>query len=510
VLVTSLSKYDGVKVRHLTAREFHQVAGRAGRAGYDTAGTVVVQAPDHDVENERLRRKAGDDEKKLRRIVKKKAPDGFVSWGEPTFDRLVAAAPEPLTSSFRVSHAMLLNVIAREGDAFEAMRRLLRENHEDSRRQVRLVRRAIAIYRSLLTAGVVERLDPPDSSGRVVRLVEDLQLDFALNQALSPFALACLELLDREAPDYPLDVVSVIEATLEDPRPVIAAQQFKARGEAVAQLKAEGVEYEERMELLEEVTHPRPLAEMLDAAYKMYRRGHPWVGDHELSPKSVVREMYEQAQTFAEYVRYYRLARSEGLVLRYLADAYRALRSGVPEEARTEELSDVVEWLGEMVRQVDSSLLEEWEQLTSPDAGRPGDAVGGPVAAEPDRPRPVTVNDRAFKVLVRNAMFRRVELAARRDWEALGELDGESGWDADAWREALAPYFAAHDEIDTGPDARGPHLLLVEAEGRVWRVAQVLDDPAGDHDWRIEAVVDLDASDDVGTAVVAVSDVRML
>jgi superfamily II RNA helicase len=510
VLLTGLAKYDGVRVRHLKAREFHQIAGRAGRAGYDTAGTVVVQAPEHEIENLRALAKAGEDPKKRRKVVRKKPPEGSVSWTEATFDRLVAADPEPLTSHFRVTHSMLLNVIARPGDAFAAMRRLLTDNHEPRPAQVRHIRTAIAAYRALLAAGVVERLEEPDAQGRTVRLTVDLPANFALNQPLSTFALAAIELLDPESDTFALDVVSVIEATLEDPRPVIAAQQFKARGEAVAQLKAEGVEYEERMELLEEVRHPRPLADMLDAAYEMYRRGHPWVGDHELSPKSVVREMYEQAQTFAEYVRYYRLARSEGLVLRYLADAYRALRSGVPEEARTEELSDVVEWLGEMVRQVDSSLLEEWEQLTSPDAGRPGDAVGGPVAAEPDRPRPVTANDRAFKVLVRNAMFRRVELAARRDWEALGELDGESGWDADAWREALAPYFAAHDEIGTGPDARGPHLLLVEAEGRVWRVAQVLDDPAGDHDWRIEAVVDLDASADVGTAVVAVSDVRKL
>ena len=363
VLVTSLSKYDGVRVRHLSAREFHQVAGRAGRAGFDTAGTVVVQAPDHDVENERLRRKAGDDEKKLKRIVKKKAPDGFVSWGEPTFERLVHAEPEPLTSSFRVTHAMLLNVIARPGNPYTAMRHLLEDNDEPRAAQLRHIRHAIAIYRALLAGGVVERIDPPLPDGRTVALTVDLQPDFALNQPLSTFAVAALELLDRDSPTYPLDVLSVLESTLEDPRQVLSAQRSKARGEAVAAMKAEGIEYDERMELLEEVTYPRPLAELLGHAYDSYCKGHPWVADHELKPKSVARDMSERAMTFTEYVGFYGLARSEGLVLRYLADSFKALRQTVPEVMRTEELQDLTEWLGELVRQVDSSLLDEWERL---------------------------------------------------------------------------------------------------------------------------------------------------
>ena len=363
VLVTSLSKYDGVRVRHLSAREFHQVAGRAGRAGFDTAGTVVVQAPDHDVENERLRRKAGDDEKKLKRIVKKKAPDGFVSWGEPTFERLVHADPEPLTSSFRVTHAMLLNVIARPGNPYLAMRHLLEDNDEPRAAQLRHIKHAIAIYRALLAGGVVERIDPPLPDGRAAALTVDLQPDFALNQPLSTFAVAALELLDRDSPTYPLDVLSVLESTLEDPRQVLSAQRSKARGEAVAAMKAEGIEYDERMELLEEVTYPRPLAELLGHAYDSYCKGHPWVADHELKPKSVARDMSERAMTFTEYVGFYGLARSEGLVLRYLADSFKALRQTVPEVMRTEELQDLTEWLGELVRQVDSSLLDEWERL---------------------------------------------------------------------------------------------------------------------------------------------------
>ncbi len=503
VLFTALSKYDGTKTRTLKAREFHQIAGRAGRAGFDTAGTVVAQAPEHVIENERALIRAGDP-KKRRKVVRKVPPKGFVSWGRPTFERLVAAEPEPLTSSFAVSHAMLLNVVERPGDAFVAMRRLLTDNHEDRPAQIRHIRRAIAIYRALLAAGVVERLAEPDEQGRTVRLTVDLQLDFALNQPLSPFALAAVELLDRASPTYALDVLSVIESTLDNPRQVLSAQQFKARGEAVQQMKADGIEYEERMALLESVTYPQPLAELLEHAYEIYRQGHPWVADYELAPKSVARDLFERSMTFTEYVAYYGLARSEGLVLRYLADAYKALRQTVPEEARTEELTDLIEWLGELVRQVDSSLLDEWERLRDPDA------APVPTGRLDEAPPPVTANARAFGVLVRNALFRRVELAARQRWWELGDLDGADGWDAEAWAKALEPYFGEHAEIGTGANARGPDLLVVDRQPDRWRVRQIIDDPAGDHDWGISAEVDLAASDEAGTAVLKVTAVGQL
>jgi hypothetical protein len=283
---------------------------------------------------------------------------------------------------------------------------------------------------------------------------------------------------------------------------VLGAQLFRARGEAIAQMKADGVEYEERMELLEAVTYPRPQADLLAAAYGIYRRGHPWVADYELAPKSVARDMFERAMTFTEYVSYYGLARSEGLVLRYLADAYKALRQTVPEEARTEELADLIEWLGELVRQVDSSLIDEWERLRNP--------VEEATHLAADRPPAVTGNRRAFRVLVRNALFRRVELAALGRYEGLGELDGEAGWDAAAWQAALAPYFGEHADIGTGADARGPALLIIEELPGRWQVRQIFDDPAGDHDWGFTAVVDLAASDEAGEAVVTVTDVGQL
>ena len=505
VVFSALTKYDGVRQRHLKAREFHQIAGRAGRAGYDTDGYVVVQAPDHVVENAKALQKAGDDPKKKRKIVRKSAPEGFVNWTESTFERLISSPPEPLTSSFGVSHAMLLNVISRPGNAFDHMRHLLEDNHEDRPSQRKHIRRAIAIYRALMAAGVVERLSEPDDSGRIVRLTMDLQLDFALNQPLSPFALAAIELLDTESPTYALDVVSVIESTVENPRPVLSQQQFKARGEAVAALKAEGVEYEERMALLDEVTYPKPLEDLLEAAYATYRRGHPWVDDYELKPKSVVRDMYERAMNFVEYINFYSLARSEGLVLRYLADTYDALRRTVPDEAKTEPLEDLIAWLGEMVRQVDSSLLDEWEALRHPGEERL------PTGHElPEKPPPVTGNERAFRVLVRNQMFRRVELAARHAYAELGELDAASGWNDIEWEAALEAYFEQHDSIGIGPDARGPAMLMIEKEPGVWRVRQIFDDPAGDHDWGISAEVDLAASDEAGIAVMRVTAVDQL
>jgi superfamily II RNA helicase len=508
VLFTALSKYDGTRTRLLQAREFHQIAGRAGRAGYDTVGTVVVQAPEHVVENETALAKAGDDPKKRRKVVRKKPPQGFVSWGEPTFERLVAAEPEPLKSRFAVSHAMLLNVLNRPGDAFAAMKHLLTDNHEDRAAQRALIHRAIQIYRALLAGGVVEQLDEPDGLGRRARLTVDLQFDFALNQPLSPFALAAVDLLDLEAPSYPLDVLSVIEATLDNPRQVLSAQQHKARGEAIGQMKADGIEYEVRMELLESVTYPKPLEELLEHAFGIYRQGHPWVADHELAPKSVVRDMYELAMTFTEYIGHYGLSRSEGLVLRYLADAYKALRQTVPEDAKTEELIDLIEWLGELVRQVDSSLIDEWERLRNPEADPAVEA------ARDTGPPPVTANVRAFRVLVRNALFRRVELAALGHYEELGELDADHGWDADAWGDAVEPYFDEHDELGTGPDARGPGLLIIDQtparEHGVWKLRQIFDDPAGDHDWGISAEADLDASDEAGIAVLRITSVGQL
>ncbi|GAA2083266.1 DEAD/DEAH box helicase [Aeromicrobium halocynthiae] len=506
VLFSGLSKYDGRRQRVLQVREFAQIAGRAGRAGFDTTGSVVVQAPDHEVENLKALAKAGDDPKKRRKVVRKKPQEGHVTWSEATFDKLTTGTPEALTSRLQVSHSMVLNLLTRPGDARAAAERLIRESDEDDAAQERLLAEVDAIVEALLAGGVVEAVDPPDADGRTLRLTVDLQANFALNQPLSLLAVAALELLDRDAPDYALDVVSVIEAIVEDPRPIIRAQLDRARGEAVAQMKADGIEYDERMELLEEVEHPKPLRDLLETAYETYRQGHPWVADHELRPKSVVREMAERAMTFAELVSEYSLARSEGLVLRYLTDVYRALSRTVPQSARTEELTDLIEWLGEVVRQTDSSLLDEWEDLVDPKDPETV-ARAREVAEQGGTTHAVTRNERAFRVLVRNAAFRRVELAALRRWEALAELDTDVDW-----HEAVARYAEEYPGagLGTGPQARGPAMFSVRAEGRTWHVRQTFDDPEGDRDWGFSAVVDLDASDESGTAELTVTSVGPL
>ncbi|HEU4812580.1 MAG TPA: DUF3516 domain-containing protein, partial [Nocardioides sp.] len=530
VLFTGLAKFDGTRQRILRTREFLQIAGRAGRAGYDTAGYVVVQAPEHTIENERARLKseaknaAMSAEKMAKKKSKpqlKKPPEGTVVWTEQTYDKLVAGEPEPLVSRMKVDNAMLINVLARDENAFPVMRRLLQDNHEERRGQLRLTRRALRLARSLLTSGVLTRLPEVDELDRRYILTVDLPVDFALNQPLAHFALAALDVLDPESESYTLDIVSVIESVLEGPRQILWAQQNTARGEAVAEMKADGIEYEERMALLDKITWPQPLAELLGATYEIYRQSHPWLPEEALSPKSVVRDMYENGMSFTDFVGRYGLARSEGLVLRYLTDAYRTLRQTVPDHHRTPELEDLSEWLGETVRQTDSSLLDEWEALTDPEHVRSDVAHHEP----PPPPRPISQQERPFRVMVRNAMFRRVELVARDDLDGLMALERAAADRTDparevvmtrsSWDAAIEEYYAEHDSVGTGSDAHGPKLLIVEpATGepagapeetvaRLWRVRQVIDDPEGHHDWVIDALVDLDASDEAGELVLA-------
>jgi superfamily II RNA helicase len=500
VLITALTKFDGTRMRSLNAREFHQISGRAGRAGFDTAGDVVVLAPEHEIENERRLRKAGDDAVKRKRVVRTKPPEGFINWSEKTFDRLVAAQPEQLQSHFAVTNAMVLSVVARPGDAFAAMRHLIEDSHEPRARQLRHAKRALEIARGLLGSGVVERIEPPDATGRRWRVTTDLQLDFALNQPLSPLALAALEILDPQSETYALDVVSLIEATLDDPGAVLGAQRFKARGEAVAAMKADGVEYEERMARLEEVDHPKPLADVVEAAYELYKQGHPWIADYSPSPKAVVRDMYERAMNFGEYVAYYQLTRSEGVVLRYLSDAFQAMRRTVPVEARVPELTDLIGWLGELVRGVDSSLLDEWDELSHPEppAGPGADTDFRPPTAH----RGVTGNVRAFTIMVRNALFQRVTLAALERYDLLGAFD--DGWDARRWEDAMDPYWQEYDELGTGGDARSAAMITVTPGPTVWTVRQTFDDPDAHRDWGISAEVDVAASDEAGEPVLRI------
>jgi len=514
VLFTQLCKYDGTTTRLLSNREFQQVAGRAGRRGFDDEGHVWVQAPPHWIENRRAEQKVAADPGRKKKLVKKKPPDrGYSHWNEETFDRFVVGRPEPLESSFDVTHQMVLNVLSRPGDGGAALKRLLLDNHEPRKRQRRHIRKAIGVYRSLRAAGIVEELDEPDDEGRRVRIGVDLQDQFALHQPLSLFALEVIPELDVDEPGHALDVLSVVESVLENPGVVQAAQVNRLKSELVARLKMEGVGYEERMDRLAEVRPPRPLAEFLYGTFDVFRSHHPWVGDENVKPKSVAREMFEFGYGCRDYIGHHGLKRSEGTVLRYLTDAYKGLVQNVPPVARTDEVADLEAWLGATVRQVDSSLLEEWERLRNPDGT---DTFDGAASPTPDDRPDVTAEPRAFRVMVRNEVFRWVQLLARREHAALAEVPAVGGqaWAAEVVAEAIAPYWDDFAEIPTDAHARGAgFFVLDDSDGTgadAWPVTQTIADPDGFHEWVLEGTVDLTASREEGRAVVTLKAIRRL
>lgn len=538
VLFTQLCKYDGTSVRILSNREFAQIAGRAGRKGFDDRGDVWVQAPEHVVENLRLADKAEATGKK--KIVKKKAPDrNFAMWDKNVFEKLVNGAPEELRSHFQVNHQMVMSMLDRtvgdDGvDGCTSLRTLLRDNHETRKRQRGHILRTIAIYRSLVDAGILEFLDEPDESGRLVRVTFDLQDEFALHQPLSLWAVeAILELSETErietTPSLPdtihddgvdtinddedevvehqppprsndvahaLDVLTVIEAVQENPGVVVAAQVDHERSALMSEMKSSGVEYEERMERLSQVEAPKPNKDWLYSSFNRFRMVHPWVGGDTVKPKSVVRDLYERSMTFGEYVSHYKLKRSEGVLLRYLSDVYKGLIQNVAEELRTDEIDDLTAWLGALVRQVDSSLIDEWERLLHPSDDT--DAPVRPTAAAPT----VMDDERAFKVMVRNQAFEWVQrLAGRRAYDVFVDAatDTDRYSSIEDIAEAMAPYWERFDSIDLGPDARSPDRFVYEP--RIGRVAQILLDPDETNEWRLEATLDADASIEQGRAV---------
>ena len=502
VLLTALAKYDGRKQRRLKAREFHQIAGRAGRAGFDTEGLVIAEAPEHEIENARAMAKAAGDPKKQRKIKKKKPPEGFVGWSEQTFERLVAAEPETLVPHMVVTHSMVLALVARGGDAWARVGDLVGESAQTPAQKERLMQRASEIFETLQDTGVMVRTVAEDGSADY-SLTVDLPEDFALDQPLSPFLLAALELLDPQGESYALDVISLMEATLDDPRQVLRAQQRQARDKAMFEMKADGVDYEERIERLADITYPKPLEDLIEFAFDKYRRSVPWANDYWPSPKSVLRDMVETASDFKGYVNRYGIARSEGTLLRYLSDAYRALSRTIPEEKLDDRLRDIVSWLDLVVHTVDSSLVDEWER-----------AGAGADAAPPEAEDAVVRDRRGLTVLVRNALFRRVGLAARDSEDGpapfdasaeLGALDADWGFPQRRWRDALDAYFEEHGEIVVDGDARSMAYLSIdesaERADHAWHVVQAFKDEDGDRDFAIVADVDLDATQEEGEVV---------
>ena len=512
VLFTRLCKFDGKKTAHLSARDFHQIAGRAGRKGFDTRGYVVVQAPEHVIENIRLSEKAARDGK---RVTKRKPPDhNFVNWDLGTFKRLIGASPEQLVSRFQVSHGMLLNVLSRRGDGCAAMRQLVRDCHEPEGAKKAHRRRAWQLFRSLLDRRIVEFV-PETEDGSTLRVNVDLQDDFSMDQALSLYLLETIPLLDPDSPDYGLDLLTLVEAILENPEIILRRQLDRIKDRAVAQMKADGVEYEQRMEELEKLEYPKPLKEFVYTTFNAFADRHPWVGEENIRPKSIAREMFEQFRSFAEYVLDYDLERSEGLLLRHLNSVYKALSQTVPDGLKTDQVLEMEVYLRTLLRQVDSSLEEEWERMRDPGyqpfAGAGGRATDLRPSEGPARQdRDVTSDAKAFTAAIRTRVFTflRGWSTGRAD-EALAALDGREddvgeAWTAERLRAAFDDYRAGHQRLRLDPEARNvrhTHVSAAEGSG-TWRVQQMLVDPEMANDWVAEFEVDLAASREADEPVV--------
>ncbi len=502
VLFTQLCKFDGEKTVILPARDFHQISGRAGRKGFDERGYVVAQAPEHVIENKKLAGKAAAGKK----VVKRQPPQkGYVHWDRNTFERLRDKEPEPLESRFEPTFGLLVNLLQSEttrlGGGYGRLVELIGRSHGNDYVRARHRRVAAQRFRTLRAAGLVEVRRLEGYRGAYVRPAPGLQRDFSLFHTLALYLLDTLPRIPPERETYALDVLSMVESILENPDVVLWKQLDRARGLAVAEMKAAGMEYDERMAELEKVEYPKPNRDFVYATFNEFAAKHPWVGQENIRPKSVAREMVERFMTFADYVREYELQRSEGLVLRYLSETYKTLVQTVPETYRDDALLDVIAFLRGTVRGVDSSLIDEWERLR--------DASYEPAAAADPRavlgPPPVWADPRAFAARIRNELHALLVALARKDWEAaLAALAPGHDWTAARLEAELAPFFAAHPRIDTTPAARRPHNTFVKDVGpRRWEAVQRIVDEAGEADWMIACELDLSGPFDADRPLLA-------
>ena len=512
VVFTQLWKYDGKKAAILSVRDFRQVAGRAGRKGYDDKGYVVVQAPEHIIENKRAEEKAARDPAKKKKVVKRTAPEGEVSWDAKTFEKLMVASPEPLVSRFDVSHGMLLLVLGREADGCRALRQIIADCHETPHKKRALRKRAFQLFRALLDRKIVEWISP-EPSGRKLRVNVALQDDFSLHQALSLYLIDTVKLLDRASPDYAYDVLTLCEAIVEDPDQILRQQISRLKGEKIEELKTAGVPYEERMEKLEEIEHPKPLREFLHETFNAFAAAHPWINQENVRPKSIAREMYERYMSFADYVRDYGLQRGEGVLLRHLSQVWKVLSQTVPDEAKTEEAVEMETYFRELIRGIDSSLLEEWERLRNPDF------VAADAVEKPARPGAfdITRDAAGFRRLVRTAIFGFLQEVAARDWEsaasrlATGQttalMENELATaEAKQIEKAFAVYFEARGRFRLDPEGRAAkHTYFSEAGDAV---SQVLVDKEAFNDWEVKFIVSLTESRAQNRAVVRFESVQ--
>lgn len=506
VVFTQLCKYDGQGTKILSVRDFKQICGRAGRRGFDDQGFVVIQAPEHVIENLRLEQKAQDKPGK-KKFVKKKPPErGFVPWDEATLRKLRESPPEKLTSSFVIQPGMLLHVLSREQeDGCSAFQTILAECHEPDEQKATLRKRAFRLFRGLVEGGILTILPTKERMGPVkVKLHGELQEDFSLTHALGLYLIDTIELLDAEDPGYPLQLLSLVEAILENPDVVLRKQVDKIKTDLVAEMKADGVEYDERMARLEEVEYPKPGADFLYQTFQEFCGKNPWVAKENIRPKSIAREMFEEYHLFEDYVKRYGLEKSEGVLLRHLSEVYRVLDQTVPPAAKTEVVLEAERFFEEMIRGVDSSLLDEWETLRNPEL------AADPAAAKKEtekREVPITRSKTAFARMVRNRVFELVKCLSGKRWEEFAERSGGTQ-SARAWEDAMADYWEGRERIRLDPEARAKHHSHLregrDEEAGFWFLDQTLVDPEEWNDWALRVKVDLAASDAAKEPVVEV------
>ncbi|HMW46999.1 MAG TPA: DUF3516 domain-containing protein [Cellvibrionaceae bacterium] len=487
VLLTRLSKYSGSKLALLTARDFHQITGRAGRKGFDDIGYVVAMAPEHVIENNRLEAKAAGDPKKAKKLVKRKPPEKFVAWSNDTFTQLQAAPPEPLVSRFEVSHGMLLQVLSRKTDGCRAMQQIIKDSHETAAQKKSHRKRAWQLFRSLHERNIIEILPKSERSpvGAKLRLNIDLQEDFSLNHALSLYLMDTLELLNPESPEYALDMLTLIESILENPDIILRRQLDALKTEKMAEMKQQGIEYDERIARLEELEYPKPQREFIYLTFQNFALKHPWVGQENIRPKSIVREMVENYVDFAGYIKLYDLERSEGLLLRHLSSVYKVLAQTVPPKFKNADVQEVEDWLAGILHGTDSSLLDEWERLKNPD-WTPKEDDADAAVTEVD----ITKNKREFTALIRTEIFHFLRAMASGKYEAAAAL--VPPWSAEALSEKMQDYRQEHGGINLDNDARNLRNTYITADENagVWSVAQVLIDPDALNDWQAVFSVD--------------------
>jgi superfamily II RNA helicase len=517
-LFTRLCKFDGEKTAILSARDFHQISGRAGRKGFDDRGWVVAQAPEHVVENLKLEGKAARGGKKP---VKRKPPEkNFVNWDKQTFLRLMHAPPERLVSRFQVSHGMLLNVLSRTEDGCRTMQRLIRDSHETPKAKAAHVKRGWQLFRSLVERRIVEftqrrtRDAASDGSsatgGSKLRVNVDLQDDFSMDQTLSLYVHDTIPLMDPQAPDYALVLLTLVESIIEDPELILRKQLDRVKDQKMAEMKMEGMEYQKRMEELDKLEYPKPNREFVYSTFNAFADKHPWVGQENIRPKSIAREMFESFRSFSDYIRDYELQRAEGLLLRHLSRVHKVLTQTVPDAAKNDTVREMELYLAAMLRQVDSSLLDEWEKMRDPNYQAVEQKELRPPGAE-EAERDITRDTKAFTAAIRTQIFSFFRGLINADYEtALSPFPSSTDsagqpWTPQRLQAVMQTYLEQHQQLCLDPEARNArHTYVLTSEDKhSWRVQQMMVDPEAENDWVAEFEVDLAASRASGAPVLS-------